>query len=173
MVNIRWDGLYIYVCIYIYASNPIGWAILRPENSKEQRERRKTMAEKNKDKIEKATLKHEKSPPFRWGCFMAILTIQTNICPPSGVRAIYIYVYWQTRPPETEIKSTDMAQTVFGESAKGLCGHRNKRFVALAQHGVARAQTLFAQAQVTLGRLLASRPKRPFAPRKATFNGLC
>ena len=35
----------------------------------------------------------------------------------------------------------------FGEGAKGLCGHRSKRLVALAQHGVARAQTLFAQAQ--------------------------
>ena len=59
------------------------------------------MAEKGKDKKEEETLKHEKPPPFWWGCFVAIfdyktgdsLRFSTNICPPSGVRAIYIYIY--------------------------------------------------------------------------------
>ena len=87
--------------IYIYASNPTAWAIFRRENVKEQRERRKTMAEKGKDKKEEKTSKHEKPPPFWWGCFVAIFDYKTgdvfrfftNICPPSGVRAIYIYIY--------------------------------------------------------------------------------
>ena len=43
----------------------------------------------------------------------------------------------------------------FREGAKGLGRHRNRRFVA-------RAQTLFAQAQVTFGRLLAPRPQGNF-----------
>ena len=90
-----------HIYIYIIASNPIGWAIFRGENVKEQREKRKTMAEKGKDEKEEETLKHEKPPPFWWGCFVAIfdyktwdfLRFFTNICPPSGVRAIYIYIY--------------------------------------------------------------------------------
>ena len=57
----------------------------------------------------------------------------------------------------------------FGESAKGLCGNTNKRLVALAQHGVARAQTLFAPAQVTFGRLSVPGAKRPFAPPQGNF----
>ena len=57
----------------------------------------------------------------------------------------------------------------FGEGAKGLCGHRSKRLVALARHGVARAQTLFALAQVTFGRLSVPRAKRPFAPPQGNF----
>ena len=58
--------------------------------------------------------------------------------------------------------------------ARGFCGHRSKKLVALAQHGVARAQTLFAQAQVTLGSLLALRPKHLLHllhPRNTTFLG--
>ena len=47
----------------------------------------------------------------------------------------------------------------FGEGARGHCGHRSRRLVALAHHGVARAQNSFAQAQVTLGRLLVAGPK--------------
>ena len=51
------------------------------------------MAEKGKDKKEEETLKHEKPPPFRWGCFMTsfdyrtgdVLRFLTKICPPSGV----------------------------------------------------------------------------------------
>ena len=61
------------------ASNPTEWAIFRPENVKEKRQRRKTMAEKGKDTKEEETLKHEKPPPFRWGCSMAILTIKLGI----------------------------------------------------------------------------------------------
>ena len=57
------------------------------------------MAEKGKDRKEEETLKHEKPPPFRWGCFMAIFDYKTGdfwrfltkICPPSGVRATNIY----------------------------------------------------------------------------------
>ena len=47
-------------------SNPTGWAIFRAENVKEQRERRKTMADKGKDKKEEETLKYENPPPFRF-----------------------------------------------------------------------------------------------------------
>ena len=38
----------------------------------------------------------------------------------------------------------------------GLCGHRSKRHVALAQHGVAQAQTSFAQLQVNLGNMFGT-----------------
>ena len=56
--------------IYIYASNPTGWAIFRRENVKEQRERGKTMAERGKNlKEEEQTLKHENPPTFLVGVF--------------------------------------------------------------------------------------------------------
>ena len=43
----------------LIASSTAGWAFFRPENVKEQRERRKTMAEKGKDRNEEETLKHQ------------------------------------------------------------------------------------------------------------------
>ena len=72
----------------------------------------------------------------------------------------------QTRVPRTEVKSADLAQSpkCFGEDAKGLCGHTSKRLDALAQHRLARAQSLFAEAQLTFGRLLV-RPKDLSHPR--------
>ena len=54
-----------------------GWAIFRLEYVEEQRERRKTKAEEGKDKEEEGALKHEKPPPFRWGCFMTIFGYKT------------------------------------------------------------------------------------------------
>ena len=99
--------------------------------------------------------------------------------PPPAKRpfAFLVQQVLQTRPPGTEVKSADVAQSaleraqkVFGEvGTKGL-------LLALAQHGVARAQTLFALAQVTFGRLSVPRAERPFAPlhpRKGTFSHLC
>ena len=50
----------------------LGGPFLGFKKVKKQRERRKTKAEKGKDKKEEETLKHEKPPPFRWGCFLAI-----------------------------------------------------------------------------------------------------
>ena len=65
-----------------------------------------------------------------------------------------------------------MAQKFFREGTRGLCGHGSKRLVALVQHGVARVQTSFAQAQVTFGRLFVPWPRRPLYPRKTTFSSL-
>ena len=100
------------------------------------------------------------------------------------LRIIYIIISWTMIPWKWWIWVANQAARdrseiswpgpkCFGEganfAAKGLCGHRSKRLVALAQHGVARAQTLFAHAQVTFGRLLFPRPKRPFAPPQDDF----
>ena len=49
-------------------------------------------------------MKHEKPPPFRWGCFMAIfdyktgdfLRFLTQTCPPTEVTAIYLHTYIYT-----------------------------------------------------------------------------
>ena len=76
--------IYIYVYIYIY---------MQPH--------RKTKAEKGKDKKEEETLKHEKNPPFRWGCFMAIfdyktenfLRFLTQTCSPTEDIYIYIFIF--------------------------------------------------------------------------------
>ena len=57
----------------------------------------------------------------------------------------------QTRPPGTEVESADLAQSALERTQKVFADIGTKRLVALAQHGVARAQTLFAQAQVTFG----------------------
>ena len=57
----------------------------------------------------------------------------------------------------------------FGEGAKGLCGKRNKRLVALAQHGVARMQTLFAPAQVLWGDSRSLGPKDLLHPLQGNF----
>ena len=77
--------------------------------------------------------------------------------------------FLQVRPLWTEVKSADLAQSALERPQKGLCGNTNKRLVALAQHGIARAQTLFAPAQVTFGRLSVPRAKRPFAPPQGNF----
>ena len=71
---------HIYVCVYIYmpASNPTEWAIFRPQNVKEQRDRRKTMAEKGEDKKEEETLKHEKKHTVG-GVSWPFLTIKLGI----------------------------------------------------------------------------------------------
>ena len=61
----------------------------------------------------------------------------------------------------------------FGEGAKGLCRHRSKRLVALAQHGVARAQTLFALAQVTFGRLSVPRAQETFYTPERQLSVIC
>ena len=79
----------------------LGGPFLGLKKVKKQRERRKTKTEKGKDKEEEETLKHEKPPPFRWGCFMAtfdyktgdFLRFLTQICPPTEVTTIYIYIY--------------------------------------------------------------------------------
>ena len=66
------------IYIYIYACNPTGRTIFRPEHVREQSERRKTKAEKSKEKKEQETLQHGKPPPFWWGCFMAICDCKTG-----------------------------------------------------------------------------------------------
>ena len=49
------------------------------ENVKEQRERRKTMAEKGKDKKEEETLKHENPHLFGGGVSWSFLAIKLGI----------------------------------------------------------------------------------------------
>ena len=78
----------IFVCVYIYIPyiyihtymplTPLSGPFFRPEDVKEERERRKTKADKGKDKKEEETLKHETLPPFRWVCFMAIFDYITG-----------------------------------------------------------------------------------------------
>ena len=59
-----------------------------------QRERRKTKAEKGKDKKkEEETLKHEKPPPFRWGVILA------NFCYKIGEKTPFLTLIC----PSTEV----------------------------------------------------------------------
>ena len=58
-------GIYLY--IYIYAEDLIWWAIFRLQEIKKQRERRKTKAEKGKQKKEEETWRHEN--PHLFGGF--------------------------------------------------------------------------------------------------------
>ena len=59
----------------------------------------------------------------------------------------------RTRELVTTVKPADFAQRGFGEGARGLRSCASKRLVGLTQHGAARAQVSFAQAQGALGRL--------------------
>ena len=82
---------------------------------------------------------------------------------------VALFIVLQTRPPGTDVKSTDLAQSALERAHKALADIGAKRLVALARHGGARAQTSSTQVQVTFGRLLVPRPKRPFAPLQDNF----
>ena len=96
----------VYVSIYIYMPlTPLGGPFLGVKMSRSRGSEEKTTMAERKAKIWKKKKKHwnmKTPPPFWWGCFhVAIfdyetgdfLRFLTNICPPSGVRAIYVCMY--------------------------------------------------------------------------------
>ena len=109
--------------------------MFRFENVKKQRERRKTKAEKGKDKKEEESFKDEKSP-FRWGCFMADfdyrtgelfrfltqpahpLRLQPYIYMPLGQSAAYILGLFQKKNRVFGPFLTREVKKVWGEQKK-------------------------------------------------------
>ena len=71
------------------------------------------------------------------------------------------------RPPGTEVKSADLAQSALERAQKVFAEIGNKRLVALAQHGVAPARVTFRRLSVPSGQ------KGLLPPRKGNFQSIC